>query len=112
METSMNRQETQVAKDIVIEKLNQVSPELIQTVSNFLDHLLETQKKALATDAQSDIDEISRGEWITTWDQWFEEVDELPLSDPSQVNLTKAERRELIAEDVAKKYDCKWMALT
>jgi hypothetical protein len=100
----MNRQETQVAKDIVIEKLNQVSPELIQTVSDFLDHLLETQKKALATDAQSDSDEISRDEWVTTWDQWFREVDELPASDPSQVNLTKAERRELIAEDVANKY--------
>ncbi len=98
----MNRQETQVAKNLVIEKLNQLSPELIQTVSNFLDHLIETQKKALATDAQFDIDEISRDEWVTTWDQWFKEVDELPLSNPSQVNSTKAERKELIAEEVAR----------
>ncbi len=107
----MNRQETQVAKDIVIEKLNQVSPELIQTVLNFLDRLIETQKKPLATGSGSESDKISRDEWVKVWDQWFEEVDELPLSDPSQVNLTKAERRELIAEDVAKKYGCKWMTL-
>jgi hypothetical protein len=87
----MNRQETQVAKDIVIEKLNQVSPELIPTVSNFLDRLIETQKETLATDTESNSSEISRNEWIDTWDQWFREVDELPLSDPLQVNLTKAE---------------------
>lgn len=51
-------------------------------------------------------DEISNEDW-PKWQSWFAEADKLQTTEPSQLNLTKQERRSLMANDLAKKYKLK-----
>jgi hypothetical protein len=83
----------------IVARLAQVPDDSILDVLAVVDDVTDQRKRAV-----QNCEELTPPEAITTWEQWFREVDQLSPSDPSQVNLTKAERREVIAEDVAKKY--------
>lgn len=99
-------------KRMITERLDQLSTLQLQAVETFLDELLaKTQSESLSTHKKQDREQGSKSSHESVnpnWNAWqeiFEEADQLPASEPTEVGLSKKQRREVISADLERKFD-------
>lgn len=107
----MDITESSLDRKSVVEKLNQVPDELVQTISDFIDGLVKQHEEVSSITAQDPVaaqDSSVRKDLssITTWDEWFDAVQQLPEV-PGLSNLSKQERQEIMTEAIVEKYERK-----
>ncbi|MEL6353427.1 MAG: hypothetical protein AAFR58_17000 [Cyanobacteria bacterium J06627_28] len=101
-----NIQNPSSAKQAIIKKLDKLPDALVQTVSTILDDLIDYHQKTISTPNVSEkivADDKSSIEPITTWDQFFDEIQQLPEA-PELVGMTKQQRKALMTEYLQEKY--------
>lgn len=96
----------------MMERLDELSTSQLQAVETFLDELLaKTQSEALSTHGKQDGEQGSESSHKSVnpnWNIWqkiFDEADQLPTSEPTEVGLGKQQRREVISADLERKFD-------
>jgi hypothetical protein len=97
----MDASRTFLLRKAVAERLAQVPDDSVQAVLAFMDDLIEQHEKSLTT---QEAEKLIPPEEITTWEQWFSEVRDLPEI-PALVNLTKQQRQKIITDGLVEEYE-------